>query len=88
MILRVPGIGTKSAQLIVASRKYGRLTSAHLKKMGVVMKRAQYFITCNELPVHTIHETKPEYIRKILTQSDKKKVNNQLKIVFDIDNRP
>jgi putative DNA modification/repair radical SAM protein len=83
MILRVPGIGTKSAQLIIASRRYGRLTSSHLKKMGVVMKRAQYFITCNELPVHTIHETRPEYIRKILTQSDKKKTNNnQLEIIF------
>ncbi len=49
MILRVPGIGPRSAKLIIASRKYQRLTSDNLKKMGVVMKRAKYFITCGEL---------------------------------------
>ncbi len=48
-ILRVPGIGTKSAALIVSSRRFGMVTSAHLKKMGVVMKKAKYFITCREL---------------------------------------
>ncbi len=49
MILRVPGIGVKSAQLIVAARKHSRITGATLKKMGVVLKKAQYFITCGEL---------------------------------------
>jgi putative DNA modification/repair radical SAM protein len=83
MILRVPGIGTKSAQLIIASRKFGRLTSENLRKMGVVMKRAKYFITCNELPVHTIHEAKPEYIRQLLTQPERrKKDDKQLNIIF------
>ena len=48
-ILRVPGIGVKSAQLIVAARKHGRITGATLKKMGVVLKKAQYFITCGEI---------------------------------------
>ncbi|MBR1631760.1 MAG: putative DNA modification/repair radical SAM protein, partial [Paludibacteraceae bacterium] len=52
-ILRVPGIGVKSAMLIVQSRRFGCLTSAHLKKMGVVMKKAQYFITCRELTMET-----------------------------------
>ena len=49
-ILRVPGIGVQSARMIVDARRFRRLTSYHLKKIGVVMKRAQYFITCNELP--------------------------------------
>ena len=40
MILQVPGIGVKSAKLIVAARRYGRLTSAQLKKIGIVMKKA------------------------------------------------
>lgn len=84
MILRVPGIGVKSAQLIVSSRRYGRLTSENLRKMGVVMKRAQYFITCNELPVFTIHEAKPEYIRRMLTP--KKKEDSQLSIDFESSN--
>lgn len=79
MILRVPGIGVKSAQMILTSRKFGRLTSENLRKMGVVMKRAKYFITCNELPTFTVHEAKPEYIRKVLTQG-KKKEDSQLSI--------
>jgi putative DNA modification/repair radical SAM protein len=83
MILRVPGIGVKSAQLIVTSRRYGRLNSEHLRKMGVVMKRAQYFITCNELPMFTVNEARPEYIRKILTEKPAKKADTgQLKIVL------
>ena len=65
LILRVPGIGVKSARLIISSRRYGRLNNEHLKKMGVVLKRAKYFITCNELPAFTIHETKPEVLRRL-----------------------
>ncbi|MBQ8327152.1 MAG: putative DNA modification/repair radical SAM protein [Lachnospiraceae bacterium] len=47
MILRVPGIGVKSAKRIVNARRNGNLTFEHLKKIGVVLKRALYFITCN-----------------------------------------
>ncbi|MDR3235318.1 MAG: putative DNA modification/repair radical SAM protein [Prevotellaceae bacterium] len=65
MILRVPGIGVKSAKLIIAARRYGRLTSSQLSKIGVVMKRARYFITCRELPVFTIQEAKPDMLRKL-----------------------
>lgn len=46
-LLRVPGIGPKSARRIVSSRKTARLDYFDLKKMGVVLKRAQYFITCS-----------------------------------------
>ncbi len=46
-LLRIPGIGVKSAQRIVAARRSGNLTFPDLKKIGVVMKRAVYFITCN-----------------------------------------
>jgi predicted DNA-binding helix-hairpin-helix protein len=72
LILRVPGIGPKSAQLIVASRKYQRLTSENLKKMGVVMKRAKYFITCGELGPRTIQEIKPEGLRRLFTEQVKR----------------
>lgn len=84
MILRVPGIGVKSAQLIITSRKYGRLNAMQLKKIGIVMKKAQYFITCNELPMYTVNEATPEYVRKILTEPNKKKKDNlaQLSIIF------
>lgn len=46
-LLRVPGIGPKSAGRIMSARRYGSLTYESLKKMGVVLKRAHYFITCN-----------------------------------------
>ena len=46
-LLRVPGIGTKSAMRIVAARKQAVLRFEDLKKMGVVLKRAVYFITCS-----------------------------------------
>lgn len=83
MILRVPGIGVKSAKLIVASRRYGKLNASQLKKIGIVMKKAQYFITCNELPMYTVHEATPEYLRKILTEPKKrKKDEGQLSIIF------
>ena len=47
MLLRIPGIGVKSAKRIVRARRNGRLDFEHLKKIGVVLKRALYFITCN-----------------------------------------
>lgn len=46
-LLRVPGIGVISAKRIISARKYCNLQFEHLKKLGVVLKRARYFITCN-----------------------------------------
>lgn len=45
-LLRVPGIGVKSAQRIVAARRTAKLGFSDLKKIGVVLKRAVFFITC------------------------------------------
>ena len=47
MILRVPGIGVRGAQRIVTARRVGPLTFEGVKRLGIVMKRAQYFITCS-----------------------------------------
>mgnify|MGYP004640212803 CR=1 FL=1 len=47
MILRVPGIGVTSAKRIVKARRTGNLSFEDLKKIGVVLKRALYFITCS-----------------------------------------
>ena len=50
-LLRVPGIGVLSARRILAARRNGRVHIEDLKKMGVVMKRAQYFLTaCGKIP--------------------------------------
>ena len=73
LILRVPGIGVKSAKLIIMTRRSGRITSSILKNMGVVLKKAKYFITCNELSAVTVNEVRPEYVRKILTDGKKNK---------------
>jgi len=45
-LLRVPGVGVKSAQRILTARRCGPLHFDGLKKLGVVLKRAQYFLTC------------------------------------------
>jgi putative DNA modification/repair radical SAM protein len=47
LILRVPGIGVQSAQKIVSARQFGKLNWDQLKKIGVSINRARYFITCN-----------------------------------------
>lgn len=46
LLLRVPGVGIKSAQRIVRSRRNGSISYYDLKKFGTVLKRARYFITC------------------------------------------
>ncbi|SEG15922.1 putative DNA modification/repair radical SAM protein [Parabacteroides chinchillae] len=81
MLLRVPGIGIKSAQIIIVSRRYSNLGSEQLKKIGVVMKKAQYFITCRELPVKTINEVSPEALRQILTKKANTKTDDRQLII-------
>lgn len=77
MILRVPGIGVKSATLIVNSRRFGRVTSFHLKKMGVVMKKAKYFITCGELLSPSVNELHPENVRRLLVPKPKRNIDER-----------
>ena len=91
-ILRVPGIGVKSALQIVNSRRFNRITSYHLKKMGVVMKKAKYFITCGELtnmfsgPTIGINEIHPERLRPLLlSDKQKKEINDRKQLSFDFD---
>ena len=47
MLARIPGIGMGSVHKIISGRKYRNLNWEHLKKMGVALNRAQYFIICN-----------------------------------------
>lgn len=46
-LLRIPGIGVKSARRILSARQFTKLSFYDLKKMGIVLKRAQHFITCD-----------------------------------------
>lgn len=50
MILRVPGIGVGSAQKIIQARKFGKLYTYQLKKIGIAYNRAKHFITCADSP--------------------------------------
>lgn len=85
MLLRVPGIGVKSAKIIIVSRRYANLGSEQLKKIGVVMKKASYFITCRELPTQTVNEVSPETVRQLLTRKSGKKVDDRQLILPFID---
>ena len=76
MILRVPGIGVQSAQRIVEARKFRTLTTQHLTKIGVVMKRAKYFIVSNELP-SSIYDLPSETLRKQIILGEKPKTQKQ-----------
>jgi putative DNA modification/repair radical SAM protein len=71
LLLRVPGIGVVTARRIISSRKFEVLTFESLKKLGVVLKRAKYFILCNG---HYYGEglTEPDRIRNQLVLSDPK----------------
>ncbi|GCF94219.1 putative DNA modification/repair radical SAM protein [Enterococcus florum] len=76
-LLRVPGIGPKGAQNIVKARKYYRLHLNDLKKLGIVIKRAQYFISCNrETPAGLIKD--PEWIISSLISSKQYNTLKQL----------
>jgi len=52
-LLRVPGIGPTSARRILVARRNGKLGMAELKRLGAVLKRAQYFILATDWPRHT-----------------------------------
>lgn len=65
-LLRVPGIGVKSARRIVRARRTGKLDFADLKKVGVVLKRAVYFITCNGVPYFPVHLTEGMILQNLL----------------------
>lgn len=70
-LLRVPGIGVKSAQKIIGARKYGRLTFEDLQKMRVVLKRALYFITCNGRMMYRTKLDEDYILRNILDPREK-----------------
>lgn len=69
-LLRVPGIGPTSVKKIVSARRFGRVNFEMLKKMHVVLKRAQYFITCNGKMLYRI-PIEENFIRNQLIDTEK-----------------
>lgn len=76
-LLRIPGIGVKSAQRIVRARRNGSLHFEDLKKIGVVLKRALYFITCGGRMMYNT-KIEEDYITRNL-------LNIKEKLPFDKD---
>ncbi len=71
MLLRVPGIGVKSARRIAAARRCNSLSFADLKKIGVVLKRAVYFITCGGRLMYPV-KLDEDYIVRNLTDRNER----------------
>jgi predicted DNA-binding helix-hairpin-helix protein len=67
-LLRVPGIGVKSARRILEQRRSKILTAELLQRLGVTMKRARYFINLPGFTGETDKDT--AYIRRILSDAD------------------
>lgn len=80
MILRVPGIGVQSAHKIVSARKFAKLSWDQLKKIGVAINRAKYFIVCksneferrdltgNNIKQFILAESQSKYLKNTQTQ--------------------
>lgn len=78
-LLRVPGIGVKSASRIVKARRFGSLNFKDLKKMGVVLKRALYFITCSGRMMYPTKIEEDYITRNLLNIKEKLPDTNQIK---------
>ena len=77
-LIRIPGIGVTSAKRIVMVRRHNVIKYEHLKKLGVVIKRAKYFITVNG-EFMGFRKESPELIRNALIEKEKVEMQ-QLKL--------
>ncbi len=71
LLLRVPGVGVKSAQRIVAARRKVNLNFADLKKIGVVLKRALFFITCSGRMMYPVKLDEDYIVRNLTEKRDR-----------------
>ena len=83
MILRVPGIGVRSAQKIIQARRFGRLRSDAVKKLGIAYNRAKFFIRCADSPFYLNEPDSNKVKGLILSESESKYLkfaSNQLSL--------
>lgn len=91
-LLRVPGIGTTSAKRIIAARKSAVLDFKDLKRMGIVLKRAVYFITCSGRMMYPIRIEENFITRQLVALKDQlpvgveKDITYQQLSLFDVVN--
>jgi len=76
-ILRVPGIGLGSAKKIVEGRRFSRLTWEHLKKMGVAVNRARYFVFCSSR-IFEKQDLTSQQIKKFILEESASKYSQPL----------
>ena len=89
LLLRVPGIGFKSVEKILAARRFRALTFDHLKQMGVIVSRAKYFIVCAEhSDTLTMGELSSEKLRGILLKQQQSKYTPVLTPQLSIFDQP
>lgn len=72
MILRIPGIGVSSAKKIVQARRFGRLYTYQVQKMGIAFSRAKYFLRCADTPFILNEPDAPHLKGLILSESSSK----------------
>lgn len=86
-LLRIPGVGVKSARRIIAARRAGSLSFEDLKKLGVVMKRAQYFITCRGKTLEGLSLRREYVMRSLVSADTAKKMDEPEQLsMFDSNN--
>ena len=69
-LLRVPGVGVVSARRILTARRVGPLSFEGLKRLGVVLKRAQYFLTCSGRPPRGLKISEDGLLRRLIALKD------------------
>ena len=79
LIARVPGIGMKSVHKIIEARKFRNLNWDHLKKIGIALNRAKYFITCNSRSFEK-RDLSPIQIKDLILQNSTSKFRDDFGI--------
>ncbi|MEL6276713.1 MAG: radical SAM protein, partial [Bacteroidota bacterium] len=79
ILLRIPGVGVKGVNRIIKSRRFGSLRREHLKKMGIVWKRAKYFLKTADRDYLELN-WQPEKLRQRILWDQKPKAANQLSL--------
>jgi predicted DNA-binding helix-hairpin-helix protein len=84
VLLRVPGIGVRSARRILVARRHARLGEAELKKLGVVLKRARYFLTASGRYLGGVRLDGPRLVERLLAPAKRSGRQDQLELFSGI----
>ncbi len=87
MLLRIPGIGVKGANVIDSARRFTTLDFEDLKKMKIVLKRAQYFITCKGRYHPSVKFEKGSILRGLLSDNAKNRYSEKFEQITFFENK-